>query len=618
MSRAYIDFETWSPVPLRSRQRYVDSCVVLCCALRVDGETLIDPDREVLERVAKSHTLVAHNAPFDAAVWSSLGLPPATWFDTLPRARAGGLPGKLDLLGKRLEGRGKDDAGKKTLDLFIRYKTLPPQHLPIYDTLRAYCARDVELLETVDGVVSGYGEPDVIEVDRAINERGVPICVEYLEALHAVMERCRAEADGRLKGHFNPRSPKQVKEWLLGRGYKVENVAAETLRDAIFDEDTDGFLDDRKEATRAGLGKAAAGLESVDDDGRMRDQFAYCASPQGRWASYGFQLHNVPKGKVDSRHVDPEWNAVCAHAEASGVSPSDVANGMLRHAVRQDGMLVADFAAVEPRMLAWLADDQDLLAIYADNSRNVYCELGTKVFGRKITKADKVEYFISKQLVIGCGYGMSGPKFGLTLKRFGVESPVDPEELVKGFRRHLPKITVLWKAYGCAVLDAVRYGWEGVVGKIRFSMRGDSLVLTLPSGRDVWYREARIEEHVPIYAAYYGNAKSVDTVVYTHPQFGPRMLYGGKVAENVDQGLCRDMLAHALVRLEREGFEPFMHAHDEAAAQRGSFHEFMRACSEPPDWASDFPLKAEGYQGPMWSKDSSGWETAEYMRGIKC
>lgn len=618
---AFIDFETWSPVPLKSRKRYVDRCVILCSALRVDGVTHVDPDRELLERVARDRTLVAHNAPFDAAVWDSLSLPPATWCNTLPMARAAGLPGKLDRLGLVLESAGKDVKGKQVLDLFVKSKILPPPHLPIYDILRAYCARDVELLETVYENVKTFGEPDVMSADHAINERGVPIDREYLQALHDVMERNTEEADERVRKHFNPKSPKQVKEWLIKQGYDVASCAAEVLKEITFDEDTEEVMSDRAEVMRVGLGKAREGLASLDDDGFLRDQFAYWASLPGRWASYGLQLHNMPKSVgYDCRHVRMDWDSVSALAEQYECRISDVTNGALRHCVRSPDMLVADFAAVEPRMLAWLCGDDEMLAVYGDPKRNAYFEMGRKVFNRPITKADELEYFISKQLVIACGYGASGWKFQLSCKKFGYDLKRGYcEDLVRTFRKTSPGMTGLWRAYGDAAMNAVKQGHDTEVGRVGFRVEGSSLVIRLPSGRDVYYRNARVERTVPVYKVIYSMPLTPeDTVVYDHPMFGRRELYGGKITENVDQGACRDLLAYVLVELETQGFEPFMHAHDEAAALRGSFSDFMRVCSTPPSWCPDFPLMAEGYQGPMWAKDASGWMNAKYLRGKPC
>ncbi len=620
---AFFDFETWSTVSLKSRARYVANSVVLCSALRVDGRTTVNPSREMLEQVAADRVMVAHNAPFDSAVWDHVGLAPATWCDTLPMARAAGLPGKLDLLGMRLEGRGKDVRGKQVLDLFINSKVLPPRHLPIYGILEAYCARDVDLLETVYNHVQGFGEVDVMETDRAINDRGAPIDREYLQALHDIMERNSGEAKERVAHHFNPKSPKQVKDWLNRRGYDVASVGAEALKDLEYKNDDDeDVMDDRREVMRVGLGKAREGLESLDDDGRLRDQFAYWASLPGRWASYGLQLHNMPKSKdIDVRNVEMDWACVNAFAIKNNCRVSDVTNAALRHAIRTPGMLVADFAAVEPRMLAWLAGDLELLAIYGDPTKNVYLEMGRKIFGRVITKKDEVEYFISKQIVIGCGYGMGHVKFDETLMKFGVDASAIPggaKGLVQAFRKACPRIVDLWRAYDNAAMTAIKYGLSNEIGRVSFHMVGTTLVITLPSGREIWYRNARIERTVPAYKAMYGMPLTEeDTMCYDHPMFGRRELYGGKITENVDQAACRDLLAHAMVNLELGGFEPFMHAHDEVACQYGQFPTFMEIASTPPMWAHDFPLGAEGYQGPMWSKDASGWVNAKYLRGVE-
>jgi DNA polymerase len=323
----------------------------------------------------------------------------------------------------------------------------------------------------------------------------------------------------------------------------------------------------------------------------------------------------MPKSEgLDVRSVPPDLAAIKAAAAEKGVPVSNVTSGMLRHCVRLDGMMVADFAAVEPRMLSWLADDQAALAVWRDPRKSMYLEMGRRVFGREIAKTDETEYFISKQLVIGCGYGMSGWKYGLHLKKFGREFD-DCDGVVKAYRKAMPCVTQLWQMYGDAVLAAAR-GQDSEVGRVKFYRDDTTLVVVKPSGRPIYYRNVRIEQRVPVYKIIYNMPLTPeDTVVYDHPVFGPRELYGGKVCENVDQGSCADLLADVLVALERGGYEPFMHAHDEVAAQRGDFEGFMRTCSTAPPWACGFPMAAEGYRGPLWAKCHDGWESAKYAGG---
>lgn len=616
---AFIDFETWAPIPLKSRQRYIDASTVLCSALRINGETLVNPSRETLAQVSSTHTLVAHNAVFDAAVWEHLDLPPATFCDTLPMARAVGLPGKLDKLGVHLGIGGKTKQGKQVLDLFIKSKVLPPAHLPIYPLLYDYCARDVELLEVIYRCVHGHGEVDVMEVDRNINQRGLPIDREYMERVREVMTHNRKLADDRLADQFNPRSPKQVKEWLSARGYNVESVTAKVLADLTFDEDTAEYIEDKREATRTGLNKIETALECLDDDNRLRDMYAYCAQLPGRWSSYGLQIHNLPKSQeIDVRHVEPTVVAVKQAALERNCRTSDVTNGMIRHCIRHPDLMVADFSAIEPRMLSWLCRNDEMMRVWGDPRKNAYLEMGKKVFGRTITKADIDQYWVSKQLVIGCGYGMGGHKFAMTLDYYKVKAPdgLTPADLVKAFRKASPQMTALWSTTEKAVLHIVRTGGEQRVDRIHYYLDGNTLVIRLPSGRCLYCHNARIESIVPIYC-YLHHMPLIpqDVVVYDHPMFGRREFYGSKIIENITTASCRDILAWVLVQLDTASFEPCLHAHDEVGCLRGDFHDFMRIMSTPPPWCEDFPLVVEGYKGPFWAKKSSGWLEAKYQNG---
>src|SRR5437868_6691223 len=195
---AFIDYETQSECELETVHKYAahPSTRALTCCVKYDGVMrrmgpyLSSEDKEFLADLSSSCTFVAHNAPFDAAIHElTLGLPPARWFDTLPCARAAGFPGKLDDIASILTGAGKDPNGKRLVDLLCivrggRVPAVGPAHKLLLD----YNERDVELLEAVYHRVKEHGEPDVMTVDRTINDRGVPVDRESLRKLLALYE----------------------------------------------------------------------------------------------------------------------------------------------------------------------------------------------------------------------------------------------------------------------------------------------------------------------------------------------------------------------------------------------------------------------------------------------
>lgn len=667
---AFLDFETRSDSDLSTVSKYTNhySTVVLTCVVKTGigevrryGPFLKPQDLEELAHIAERHTLVAHNAPFDAAVWERVaGLPEATWFDTLPCARAAGLPGKLDDLSKVVTGRGKDPMGKKLVSMLcLPNKVYPPVDSPAYGLLMQYNLRDVEELEAVYGRVKDFTEPDVMTVDRVINDRGIPVDREFLRRLQELYEWNESESRGKFDEttrdpitgfSINPGSPKQVMAWLHGLGFAVPNINKTTWRDLntepekFFagdkDEDFNSAVEImqealrfRREVVRVGKSKVETAKSILEADDRIREQMVYWGAHTGRWSGRALQVHNMPaalrmawtrEAELTKDFVLGEVTRIEA-AENFQVHVSDILNTSLRHMVRSPiGLLVADYGAVELRGVAWMADEFRMLETLANPASSIYTDMGFHLFGQKVSKKNDPErYAFCKSLVLGCGYGMSGGKFDYmmrfrstmtteSLNRMGV----DPKAAVGVFRNTYPRIPQLWKAVGAAAFAAVD-GTPIECGKCRFSRSGPDLYISLPSGRRLVYRNARVEPRVPKYALTQGQNFTIPTVVYDNPRGYTGQLFGSLLVENIVQAMCRDFLAQALIDLERINLNPILHVHDEIVCETGpdKLDTMLEVMSTPPTWAPDFPLLVEGYAGPVWSKQTRGYTEKVYMRG---
>lgn len=660
---AFIDFETQSEAELTTVHKYTThpSTRVLTCVVKVRGKTyrmgpyLTPEDVGLLDRISDEHVLVAHNAPFDAAVWERvLGLPSCEWFDTLPSARAAGFPGKLDELGIIMEGRGKDPNGKRLIELLCKVKNgRVPAPGPAHKLLLDYNERDVDLLETVFNRVKAFGEPALVEVDRTINDRGFHVDRDRLQKLiqlHAYHKSSAEEQFARLAPGVNPRSVPQVLAWLEKRGFKMDSISKFKYKELvehpenfyIGEEDAEDcfgavheVLELRREVVRVGEGKAVAALEALDSDDRIREQLVVYGAHTGRWTGRKFQPHNLPCQAVDVRDLPAEYEAVRLRAEEESreqkrnVQIGEVLNAMMRSVVRGPNKLVADYGAVEGRGTAWVAGEQTMLKMYGDPSTSIYLDMGEKVFKRRLSKEnDPQEYTMAKALVLGCGYGMSGAKFELTCKNRGTSTEVFNSagmtiaDAVKTYRTSYPRIPAVWKEYNDAVHAAVN-GCSTEAGRCFFCMVGSDLHMQLPSGRVMVYRNARIEPRVPAYAILYNMERvTVPTVVFDFPRmFGTKQkegfLYGSKVCENAVQAICRDLLADALVKCEQAGLNPCLHVHDEIVCEAdvSRLPEFLEIMSTPPAWAAGFPVLVEGYSGPVWSKKVKGYTKLDMMNG---
>lgn len=657
---AFLDFETRSQAELTTARKFAQhpSTRALSCVVAVDdtyhlfgaplndmpflrgmgftgqvihhGGPFLDADaKQKLANITEGRVIVAHNAPFDAAIWEHTeGLPEREWYDTIPPARAAGLPGGLDQLSMEVLGVGKDPGGKRIVDMCCMPRdSYPVLDSPVYSQLSRYNIVDVWRLKQIFDRVHGYGEPDVMTVDRIINDRGVPVDGVFLQTLYDLFVENKKRGDDKFETLYevNPRSSNQMIAWLKSKGFVVEGVNKALLAKFMSDpeeayEGDEGDYADmlatvrdvltlRKEVVGVGIGKAKAGLSALDSDGRIRDQFVYYGAGPGRWAGRQMQFHNLPTKSVPAELT---YESVSAAAREAKIPVADVLNGLLRNSVRAPAFSIADYAQVEARCVAWLADEQTMLNVFADVNKSMYVDMGEKLFGRTIHKKnDLYEYTLCKALVLGCTYGMSGAKFSFTCHNRGMAKELEimskagmtADDTVKLYRRAYPRVPALWKEYGDAVMSCVRHGTPEFAGKCEFQMVGADLHCVLPSGRPIVYRNARIEPMIPAYCKMYGMPEvPIPTVVYDNMRRMKGFLYGSKICENVSQGTCRDLLARSLVHMEQDGLIPCFHVHDEAGNENDNLDRTLEIMSYQPEWARGFPVLVEGFMGHYWTK----------------
>lgn len=629
----------------------------------------------VVEAVRNNRVFVAHNlAEFDYWVWSRQLAPlPARWFDTLFTARAAGLPGKLDELGRRLTGHGKDE-GKAILTRVTREPEKPAKPGYVLAILR-YNIRDVELCKRVYDLTADCGEADVITLHQSINDRGVGFdaglgrAVRDLSAqgiARAATEISRLTAGALHAG--NLRSVPQVRAWLLAHGVQLPDLRQNTIdrfleqpEDLAGDEGDTHPVDPavfpvlrlRQAALRITGAKLERALASVDADGRIRGLLTYHAAHTGRFSSSRVQIHNLPRplkgldveGLV-SLHGERQLTFEAVEQAVAGI-PNATADDALSSLVRLTlvpgegkDLLVADYNAVELRGTAWVANEHRLLDQFAAG-QDVYCDMAGRIFGRPISKADDRERNVGKVTCLGAGYGMGHPKFALYCAAQGIDlaaAGTSAEACIEAFRASYPSIAGtpagavngkvlrkggVWDQYNRAAMMAVLERTSTMAGRCAFSRHGADLVATLPSGREMIYRDCRVEERVPSYVHLLGLPQRLKpTLVYNGPK-GESVLFGGKITENLVQAICRDLLCWALLGCEQAGLAVVAHVHDEIvcevdAAQRAdALGQLVAVMSTPPSWAEGFPVVVEGFACPRYTKSPpKGWPRKEARRGI--
>lgn len=390
----------------------------------------------------------------------------------------------------------------------------------------------------------------------------------------------------------------------------------------------------RTAVTRVAAGKLQNAIASLSPDGRLRDMHVYHAAHTGRYGGRRVQVQNLP-GAVAGLDIPKLLEAGVTYdnivaAAGDFASPDDVISSLVRLCfVAAPGkvLLVCDYASIEARIVAWLAGETELLESFAAG-RDTYCEMASRIYGRPITKADKAERKVGKDTVLGCGYQMSDSKFAIRAAMQGVDlaaSGTSALECVEAFRSAFPKIAGhpvgeyngrtcrrggLWHNLGDCVLRCARGDTHiGEVNRINFARRGPHMEIILPSGRALVYRNVRVEDRVPGYATLLGiNAKPKPTVVYID-RHGEKVLYGGKVTENVSQGIGADLLNTTLRRCELVAEIPVVvHVHDEIVSEvpeelceskLRQLHSIMVAGAE---WSKGLPIAAEGHACPRYSK----------------
>jgi DNA polymerase len=649
------------------------------CVPPIDLHVSDEMPAAVIDAVRSNKDFVAQNlADFDFHIatrfWPHV---PRRWYDTLPAARAAGYPGALDDLGLAILGVGKDPAGRMLVKKLCKYPYPPMQPGYLVPMLR-YNVADVLILRAVYQRVAGHGEADVIQHHYHLNARGVRLDVALANQLIA-MERAETEAinaEVRTLSGFeleNTRSPLKVRKWLESQGVKLPSLARKLLEQFLADPeaDLDGVevlfegdlpkpvvqvIQARLLTSRIAAPKLARAVRSVGPDHRLRDLLVYHQAGTGRWASRGFQVHNLPKPRVKKFPTErvkkfpieelfalyDDGKLTIEAIKRLGLSVSDAIGGLTRGCLKSSPgtlFLVPDYAAVEARGEAWLADEQRLLDKF-NHDEDVYLDLVTTLFGRPCTKADERERGVGKIGILGCGYGMSAPKLALNCALDGIDlaaAGTTAEAVIEAYRRSYPAIAGypagiipgtgqvvrrdgLWQKLDEAAMSTVRTGRDRVAGRCVFRMKGSDLVVQLPSSRELVYRLARVEDRVPGYCTLLGlPAKPKPTLVYTSAR-GDTTMYGGKWAENLTQAICRDLLATAVLLAELAGLNPILHVHDELICEVPSgraeddLRRLVALMSKPPPWADGFPIKVEGFTTPRYGK--SPWKGALVVEAV--
>jgi len=607
MITLYVDIETFSDINLPSSNvyRYSESpkFLILMAAWAIDdGPVQVAIGEDEIKKIPHLQEAgirrVAHNAQFERICLSRLlGYPtgsywrPEDWHDTMAVAAEKGYPQSLSSLAKALGGEQKDEAGTRLINLFCRparggHRVLPAEKPEEWAEFVAYCAQDVETLRSVDQQLGDFPtetERRVFLADQWINDRGIEVDTEMARAAERAAEDNRMVQEleiSSLTGVANPSSGPQMLKWLRGSGLKISSLQAESIQDLL-----DGsltplqrhVLELRQELALVAAKKYTAALEHVSEDGRLRGQFRFFGAHTGRWSGRGVQLHNLPRAHLDS---DLEADLAILDLKMGFGADASTLKALVRPLLTGP-FTVVDYASIEARVIAWLADEEWALEAFA-GGRDIYVETA----GRMSTPGNVLTRAQGKVAVLALGYNGGV----MSLRHMGADgTDAELQMLVDQWRRANPAIVGLWRTMG----DAFRLG--GPVGEhLSVERDGRDRLLRLPSGRAICYRNCRWEW---IDTSFGGRRQQA---TFADPRkSGMRVgTYGGRLSENATQAVARDLMAEAFLNLHTGGYDIVGHVHDEILVEGSSpssIQAVRAAMVESPEWAVGLPIDGEGF-----------------------
>lgn len=652
MTVLQVDLETYSSVDLLKCgvHKYVESpdfeILLFAYAYDDDPVTVIDltdfeavPERVLQDLTNADVVKTAFNAAFErTAIARQFGIPcdPLQWRCTSVWALTLGLPGSLDKAAKAMGLEAEKDAKGKAL---IKYFSVPckptktngertrnmPWHAPDkWEEYKEYNRQDVvverELRRKLERFPVPQHEWRLWALDQRINDRGVQLDPVLFHAAIACDEQYEARLVEEAKdvtGLENPNSLAQLKEWLSAEGLETPDGMGKEFMPALLDaapnDTVRRVLELRQEMSKTSVDKFNAMARSVCEDERARGLLQFCgANRTWRWAGRLIQVQNLPQNKISdlalAREILREGNFELL--EMLYGPPPFVLSQLIRTAFipsKNSRFRVADFSAIEARVIAWLADELWVLEVFRGHGK-IYEATAANMFGvpfETIVKGHKNYELRSrgKVAVLACGY-QGGEN---ALAAMDSKKEIDPNEyprLVQQWREANPNIRKLWYTAERAAVKAVQEKTTVKLAHgVQYRYSKGILFADLPSGRSLAYVNPTLK-HDPKFDKY---GIVFDGVDQTKKTWGPQRTYGGKLVENLVQAIARDCLAESMMRLDEAGYPIVMHVHDEVVADCpegfGSVEDMTAIMGREIGWAPGLPLKAAGFECEFYQKD---------------
>lgn len=648
MSNLHIDIETYSPIDLSSAGVYKYAAhpefQVLLFAYAFDdvpvqvvdlacGEQL--PGEVINALSAAEVTKKAYNAIFEMTCLSAAGivknLDIAQWECTMVHSAMAGFPFGLDAAATVAGIESKMQGGKALIRYFCmpcvptrangeRSRNLPRHDVQKWTLFKSYCAQDVDVERNLEKMLPNYSIDSVERllwrIDHKINSKGVRVDAQLVSSAIKMdqehKEKLGAEAQ-HVTGLDNPNSVSQLKAWLEDElGEEVLSLNKKSLPDLISNAPmhVKRMIELRQSLAKTSIAKYKAMEDAMGTDGRVRGMLQfYGANRTGRWAGRLVQLHNLPQNHIKELDLARE---VVRSGDADLLSmlysdQSMILSQLVRTAfIPSEGCIfyIADFSAIEARVLAWIAGETWRQDVFATHGK-IYEASAAAMFHVPIDQVTKGSELRQKGKVaeLACGYG--GGVGALKAMGAGDMDDIELQAIIDKWRSANKAIVKFWasveNAANMVLFRNAATAHVGVGNSCTFKMVGNDMRIVLPSGRELAYKDATVCE-----------VKGRRGITYmgmnqTTRKWERATTYGGKLTENIIQAIARDCLRDAIISLYKSNREIVMHVHDEIIIEgkerKGELEEICKIMGAPISWAPELQLRADGFISNYYKKD---------------
>lgn len=655
-NKTTLDYETKSEADLKKVGAYEyarhPSTEIICLAYKINGgKTKIwrpgerFPSELILVFRRKDFELHAHNAYFEQVITRFVlvkyfdlecELPPERWFCTAAKAAAVAIPRNLEMAARVMRlSQLKDMAGSRVMKKYMKptrkWTTwanagrVGPEPQKWYDDefeladIYDYCKTDVEVEELLDATLPDLSpyERKVWLINQKMNLRGIQVDVATVKKIIAQIKEESITLEKEFRQITKLESVGQrdkLLKWLVSQGVNLENMRAKTIADALdsgkLPKLAHRVLEIRSQVSKTSNKKYNAFIDRAGTDGRVRDLSLYHGASTGRESGTGLQIQNLPKGKVKNilTAIDVIQKEGLEGVKFYYPKPFDVYSSCIRGMItssKDHELAVADYNAIECRILNWLAGNKEVLTDFA-KGKDPYKKQASFIYSKPQDEITDDERFVGKIAELACGYQMGASRFLQTCIDWGAKGITEDlaKKAVKSYRDTHQPVVRLWGVMEKAAIHAVKKpGVKVTIAKVTWLFKDNFLWCTLPSGRKIAYFGAMVK----MKKAPWGESLPKLYYWYMDPltkQWVNGPTYGGSIVENICQATAACVTRNGVMNASEAGYQFMFQVHDEIICESKNVDlpEYERLLTTLPKWADGLPVKVGSWRGFRYRK----------------